>query len=541
MILDSDEEETTVQEVGPPVPARGESGSAGSLGSSSIDGNVEAVGCMTKKSVLERSPTLINGNTDSEGNIDPGTPKNIAYHEYMYNEKTGTSVKRKRLDPQYSEESWRKEIASTEKAANAFRKSFRKIDTEVGNLSKLVRGNTNTKREIKDVTNKLKSLMKAVKSPEMQDLLQTLGTQQNRPNYDTISALTEEIQERKEKEEELIREIEKDKKEKEEIVVELGRIKEDAERLKRILISRKFTDYYYYYYIPVNREYITKVKNYQDFLNCVDRDWTEDAYQNTKIKLGSVNQSKTDQDIAVWCSRKDEDAKEENWIETLLQFPDLTEIEEDVGTDRRRYYVDLNQNAEKMVKKRKCVDPSPQSTLFKVEPNLTISKLLQKVEKIVKFKNDNKSVHKEIKTGIMEILDLVNKVSKENVKEREEKELLENMLQKANDVLTKKHEELDAVKMENAEVRKKEKETEQIIKRLELKYNEETKNNSEKIRRLQRLLDEAKTMKGGTALQEKINKRLEEKIDFQTFWELKDDLWPEECFNKTNIFRTPAK
>ncbi|KAF5275780.1 hypothetical protein FQR65_LT16537 [Abscondita terminalis] len=194
----------------------------------------------------------------------------------------------------------------------------------------------------------------------------------------------------------------------------------------------------------------------------------------------------------------------------------------------------LIKTPEKMVKKRKCLDPSPQSTLFKVEPNLTISKLLQK-EKIVKFKNDNKSVHKEIKTGIMEILDLVNKVSKENVKEREEKELLENMLQKADDVLTKKHEELDAVKMENAEVRKKEKETEQKIKRLELKYNEETKNNSEKIRRLQRLLDEAKTMKGGTALQEKINKRLEEKTDFQTFWELKDDLWPEECFNKTNM------
>ncbi|KAF5276789.1 hypothetical protein FQR65_LT16183 [Abscondita terminalis] len=252
--------------------------------------------CMTKKRVLEGSPILINGNTDL------GTPKNIAYHEYTYNKESETSVKRKRLDPQYSEESWRKEIASTEKAANSFRKCLRKIDTQVTNLSELVRGNTNTKREIKDVTNKLKSLMKAVTSQEMQDLLQTLGTQQNCPNYDTvISALTEEIQERKEKEEEMIREIEKGKKEKEEIAAELGRIKEDEKKIN--------------------------LKNYQDYLNCVDRDWTEDPYQSTKMKLGSVNQSKTDQDMAVWCSRKDEDAKDE----TSLQFLDLTEIEEDVG------------------------------------------------------------------------------------------------------------------------------------------------------------------------------------------------------------------
>ncbi|KAF5278255.1 hypothetical protein FQR65_LT15714 [Abscondita terminalis] len=233
-----------------------------------------------------------------------------------------------------------------------------------------------------------------------------------------------------------------------------------------------------------------------------------ESLKRTPPEKSKVEEAKNKEDTL------DTPFKERNKKEWDVKPPSTEQTVEDITWT-------LIKTPEKMVKKRKCVDPSSQSTLFKVEPNLTISKLLQKVEKIVKFKNDNKSVHKEIKTGIMEILDLVNKGSKENVKEREEKELLENMLQKANDVLTKKHEELDAVKMENAEVRKKEKKTEQKIKRLELKYNEETKNNSEKIRR--------------DALQEKINKRLEEKTDFQTFWELKDDLWPEECFNKTNM------
>ncbi|KAF5274449.1 hypothetical protein FQA39_LY18723 [Lamprigera yunnana] len=199
---------------------------------------------------------------DFDVTLTEETPSNIAYLDYTWSDEAGTSVKRKRrYTNSPTDDAWKKEITVTARLANSYRKSIEKIKNEIKNLGKLIGENINTKREIKEVSNKLRSLATVIGTAEMQDLLQSLGRQRNNSDYDTvITNLTEEIQEGKEREEmmnreleqyrqdedevrdELMRELEQYRRERDEAREEresalrqLAEIRADAERLKYIL------------------------------------------------------------------------------------------------------------------------------------------------------------------------------------------------------------------------------------------------------------------------------------------------------------------
>ncbi|KAF5281459.1 hypothetical protein FQA39_LY17777 [Lamprigera yunnana] len=124
---------------------------------------------------------------------------NIAYLDYTWSHEAGTLVKRKRrntISP--SDQNWKKEIT-----ANSYRKTIDKVQKGTRNLGKLIGENNNTKREIKESSNKLRSLATVIETAEMQDLLQSLGRKKN----SIIDNLTEEIQEMNKKEEKLTRDF----------------------------------------------------------------------------------------------------------------------------------------------------------------------------------------------------------------------------------------------------------------------------------------------------------------------------------------------
>ncbi|KAK4887459.1 hypothetical protein RN001_003730 [Aquatica leii] len=129
----------------------------------------------------------------------------------------------------------------------------------------------------------------------MQDLLQTLGRQHENTDYDlVIAALTDEIQERKEKEDELIRQLEESRKEKEIILREMSMIKSDAEKLKSILEHSGVKN------IPINRDEVVKVTSYQDFKVLADKEWAITAFQKTVMKEGNPTKCNPGEDLAVW-------------------------------------------------------------------------------------------------------------------------------------------------------------------------------------------------------------------------------------------------
>ncbi|KAF5276155.1 hypothetical protein FQA39_LY18604 [Lamprigera yunnana] len=385
MNVDRQEEEVTVQGVGSPVPARGELG-AGSPGSIIGHCTVVEVGDQAFPPRLNTgtetsTPGTSGGNTPYEWDeayppplrestplgrlkklqISPTmsdrtrqeeTPSNIAYLDYTWSDEAGTSVKRKRrYTNSPTDDAWKKEITVTARLANSYRKSIEKIKNEIKNLGKLIGENINTKREIKEVSNKLRSLATVIGTAEMQDLLQSLGRQRNNSDYDTvITNLTEEIQEGKEREEmmnreleqyrqdedevrdELMRELEQYRQERDEAREEresalrqLAEIRADAERLKYILSTDRTEE------VKITRNDVEKAKCYKDFEKIASKEWEEDAYRASTVKVGKPSRHDADEDIAAWRPREAENTQGYAWDSLVQQFPELEEVEEEVG------------------------------------------------------------------------------------------------------------------------------------------------------------------------------------------------------------------
>ncbi|KAF5287023.1 hypothetical protein FQA39_LY16137 [Lamprigera yunnana] len=345
MNVDRQEEEVTVQGVGSPVPARGELG-AGSPGSIIGHCTVVEVGDQAFPPRLNTgtetsTPGTSGGNTPYEWDeayppplrestplgrpkrlqISPTmsdrtrqeeTPSNIAYLDYTWSDEAGTSVKRKRrYTNSPTDDAWKKEITVTARLANSYRKSIEKIKNEIKNLGKLIGENTNTKREIKEVSNKLRSLATVIGTAEMQDLLQSLGRQRNNSDYDTvITNLTEVIQEGKEREEkmnreleqyrldedgvrdELMRELEQYRRERDEAREEsesalrqLAEIRADAERLKYILSTDRTEEVKME---RINEGMMEGEKSFQNFAKLnEEKEWPSKVFKCVKLAGGN--------------------------------------------------------------------------------------------------------------------------------------------------------------------------------------------------------------------------------------------------------------
>ncbi|KAF5284712.1 hypothetical protein FQR65_LT13414 [Abscondita terminalis] len=430
------DKEITVQGVGTPVPARGESCSAGSLGSLSFDRNVEDArnqvrSLVTVTGTETSTARTSKGNTPYEWDdlfppltrqlsrsqsldlVSPTeklptgdkTPKNIAFLDYTWNYEVGTSVKRKRTESSTPDEQWKKEITATVKLSNSYRKTAGKIENEIKNLSKLIRENVNTKRKIKESVNKLRSLSSAINTAEMQNLLQTLGRQHESTEQGLIiSTLTEELQDRKDKEEQIVNELEECRLEKEQIANELHKIRADAEKLKKLLSITIPQD------IPVDNDDIQKIDNFEEFKNLADREWLDDAFQITAMVEGYPQKTSTNQDLAVWQMAQREPSETSRQARDESKTPSRSETgkNEEKTTPRTadsRYmvleWVDQNNQSNKK-RRRADTDITPDTTkLNKRTMREKLITLLNKVDKetlqLYKMCMDNNNTKREIK------------------------------------------------------------------------------------------------------------------------------------------------
>ncbi|KAF5291805.1 hypothetical protein FQR65_LT20410 [Abscondita terminalis] len=275
---------------------------------------------------LSRSNSIdLSSTTASKANEDR-TPKSISYHNYAWNYEEGTSVKRKRIESATPDESWKQELTATANLSNKYRKTTERIDNEIKNLYKLTRENINTKREIKDAVAKLRSLSTSINTYDMQNLLQTLGRQQETSEQEPIiTNLTVELQASKDKEDDLIKALEECRLEKEQITNELHKMRADAEKLKKLLSMTNEKD------IPVDMNDIQKTNNFEEYKNLVDREWLEGAFQVTTMAEGSPQKSPINHDLAVWLHHNNENSLSNIEEEMLELFPALNEMEEDVG------------------------------------------------------------------------------------------------------------------------------------------------------------------------------------------------------------------
>lgn len=92
--------------------------------------------------------------------------------DLTWDEEKRRSVKRKRDEPSVQKG---KECSQDEdKRVSAVMKLIRSVEKEVRALGKVVRDNSNTKREIKDITQTLRSMTSRSVSTEMQAMLSTM-------------------------------------------------------------------------------------------------------------------------------------------------------------------------------------------------------------------------------------------------------------------------------------------------------------------------------------------------------------------------------
>lgn len=123
---------------------------------------------VVKRSAIEKLKGSLNVSRSA-----PTSP-NTAEIVLTWDEEAGRSVKRRRDDSLTTSKSEEQDRES-EKMAEALRKLIRSIDKEIRTLSKMVKDNINTKKEIKETTLTLRSLSSRLMTTEYQGLLAGLG------------------------------------------------------------------------------------------------------------------------------------------------------------------------------------------------------------------------------------------------------------------------------------------------------------------------------------------------------------------------------
>lgn len=101
------------------------------------------------------------------------TSPNVGCLDLTWDEDEARSVKRKRED----------EVTSGERLARALRKTFKEVDGEVRKLSERAK-ERNTKKEIKEIAAKLRSLMSLALTDQNWELLQTMGRRTQERNME---------------------------------------------------------------------------------------------------------------------------------------------------------------------------------------------------------------------------------------------------------------------------------------------------------------------------------------------------------------------
>lgn len=98
------------------------------------------------------------------------TSPNIGTMDLTWDEDEARSVKRKRVGEEQAQQKSQELVSSEERMAKVLRKSIKEVDGEVRKLAEWTK-ERNTKKEIKEIASKLRSLMSIVLSNQNWELL----------------------------------------------------------------------------------------------------------------------------------------------------------------------------------------------------------------------------------------------------------------------------------------------------------------------------------------------------------------------------------
>ncbi|KAK4875833.1 hypothetical protein RN001_012255 [Aquatica leii] len=169
------------------------------------------------------------------------TPKNIGLFDLAWDEKEGTSKKRKKRDQELLTNDEEKTCVALKLGAKC-RSIISAIDKEIRELAKLARENKNTKIEIKESSSRLTSLSSILMTTEIGELLQSLGRVGTPVENDEVTIkLLEELHEMKEEGQKLQQQIQKGKETERILSIKLQEVKDTHEDLQDQIIAVKNT------------------------------------------------------------------------------------------------------------------------------------------------------------------------------------------------------------------------------------------------------------------------------------------------------------
>ena len=234
----------------------------------------------TPKLSIRTSPPMTVISDESQTPVGEDTHDNVSVIDLTWDDtaaksvKREASMKRKRIDlgsmaflSFMEEEDSTEKGSPTDKLKHKLRNLIRGIDKEARKLAKLVTDNPNTKREIKEVSAAMRSMTSQMTTDEMIAVMSghsftlQMGSEVNDAETQTV--------------------------------VTAARMTERATQTKQSRMAEPADG-------KVRREYIAKVKDYEDFARIKGLAWAEEVFSSTSHEDAPITQAGKDNDLIVW-------------------------------------------------------------------------------------------------------------------------------------------------------------------------------------------------------------------------------------------------
>ncbi|KAL1487794.1 hypothetical protein ABEB36_015549 [Hypothenemus hampei] len=214
-------------------------------------------------------------------------------------------------------------------------------------INKIVQGSHRPKQELKIVTNTLTSIAAALRKEDLGNVLKEL---------DEISKLQEENRVLRSEIKEL-----KDLKNKEKKILTSTVTQTETSNAKNYI------------------ETLPKIDTYLDFSKVATCEWDESAYTNTELQEGNITKTKDDTTIATIVNKNDTNSENTMYKELAARYPELEEINDDIGILEQVSQIQNNETKKIITKK-----------IMKILYNGNEEELYNKMEKLKKLTNETK-------------------------------------------------------------------------------------------------------------------------------------------------------
>lgn len=216
-----------------------------------------------------------------------GTSSNISYLDLTWNEEEGRSVKRKRIDKIENASVETRGQPKTYKLQEKIVELIKKLDKETTNMNKMLADKSNVKREIKDISQRIRSVMSQLMTKEIQNILEMKPTEEtNKIIYECQN--TSKIPKPETR--------------------EIGCQTEHKNKMRNV----------------VSIAQVREAKTYEKYKQIAQLQWAEGIFKSAHMAEGSPLQANRDADVVVWAQ---DDEEEEIQKQIFARYPELKDAE----------------------------------------------------------------------------------------------------------------------------------------------------------------------------------------------------------------------